>query len=143
MAEAAGTSLKKGLALHRAYWKKNWAIKEVAKRQKYKIINDQMWLFNPVSKFWYSLRYEKDIFSTLVQGTASYVFDKWIENILELREQLTATFHDEGVWSLRQGHREEFTAMIMNSMKKLNEDIKLNRELGCEAQFGNRYSEIH
>jgi hypothetical protein len=35
-----------------------------------------MWLYNPVSKFWYSAIY-KDIFSTLNQGTGVYCFDTW------------------------------------------------------------------
>lgn len=54
--------------LLKTYWERNKAVKKVVKSVKVKTVNNQMWLFNPVSKFWYSLRFEKDIFSTLNQG---------------------------------------------------------------------------
>jgi len=126
-----------------AYWRLNWSVKKVAEDQIVKTINDQMWLYNPVSKLWYSLRYDKDRFSTLVQGTASYVFDLWIKYVLEQREQITSTFHDEGVWHLKEGHREEFTQIIENAIKKVNEEVKLNRELEVDIQYGKIYSQIH
>lgn len=126
-----------------AYWELNHSVKVVASRQKIKVVNDQMWLFNPVSGFWYSLRYEKDIVSTLIQGTASFVFDKWVQYVLEDREQLTATFHDEAVWCIREGHRDQMVDIINKSIDKVNEELKLNRELGVDIQFGNRYSQIH
>lgn len=61
------------------------------KQAKYAIVNnaESMWLFNPVSKFWYSLRYPKDIFSTLNQGTGVFCFDTWIANFMGERRQLT------------------------------------------------------
>lgn len=121
----------------------NWAIKEVASQQIYKTVNDQMWLFNPISKFWYSLRYVKDIFSTLVQGTASYVFDMWVKNIVEERPQLTGSFHDEIVLSIKNGSQEKCTSFLRKAINKTNEQLKLNRELDISVQFGHRYSEIH
>ena len=54
--------------LHTAYWERNKAVKLVANEAIVKTVNNQMWLYNPVSKFWYTLRYEKDKFSTLNQG---------------------------------------------------------------------------
>ena len=49
---------------------------------KTKSVNGSLWLFNPVSKLWYSLRAEKDIFSTLNQGTGTFCFDMWLGFIL-------------------------------------------------------------
>jgi hypothetical protein len=129
--------------LHESYWSLNWSVKQVAEDQTVKTVNDQMWLYNPVSRFWYTLRYDKDRFSTLVQGTAAYVFDLWIKYILEQREQLSMTFHDEGVWHIRQGHRDEFTTMINKAIDKVNEEVKLNRKLEVDIQYGTRYSQIH
>ena len=62
-------------AIIKAYWEKNWSVKQVADDQKVRTIGKQMWILNPVSNFWYSLRYEKDKFSTLNQGTGVYCFD--------------------------------------------------------------------
>jgi len=41
--------------VHKAYWDKNWAIKEVAKAQRVRTVKGQMWLFNPINHFWYSV----------------------------------------------------------------------------------------
>ena len=56
-------------ALLKGYWERNWAVRKIAEDCVVKTVNGQQWLFNPVSKFWYSLRAEKDRFSTLNQGT--------------------------------------------------------------------------
>jgi hypothetical protein len=143
LARTAGITIEVAKQVWETYWKKNWAIKKVASMQTVKTINDQMWLLNPISKLWYSLRYEKDIFSTLIQGTASFVFDRWVQIILETREQLTATFHDEFVLHIKKGFREPCEKLIRDAMKQLNEELKLNRELGCDVQFNERYSQIH
>lgn len=102
-----------------------------------------MWLLNPINGFWYSLRTQKDIFSTLVQGTASYVFDLWVEEILKQREQITAQFHDEVVLEIDEGEEESCTYILRNAIKIVNEKVSLNRELDIDIQFGKRYSEIH
>jgi hypothetical protein len=115
----------------------------VAEVQKTKIVNDQMWLFNPVSKFWYTLRNERDIFSTLNQGTGVYCFDTWLGFILRQRPQLTATFHDEIILEIKQGHRESCTALLREALQKTNKKLKLNVELGIDIHYGRAYSEIH
>lgn len=129
--------------VHKAYWDKNWAIKEVAKNQRVRTVKGQMWLQNPISKFWYALRTEKDIFSTLVQGSASYVFDLWVATFRRHRPQLTAQFHDEVVLCVRKGSQDKATALLRGAIDETNERLKLNRELGIDVQFGSRYSEIH
>lgn len=136
-------SLEQAQILHKAYWKLNWAIKEVASEQTVKRVDNQMWLYNPVSGFWYSLRFMKDVFSTLVQGTASYVFDMWVKKFLSKREQLTAQFHDEVVLCIKEGFEKECESLLRGAVKELNEELKLNRELDISVQFGKRYGEIH
>ena len=102
-----------------------------------------MWLLNPINGFWYSLRTQKDVFSTLVQGTASYVFDLWVEEILKQREQITAQFHDEVVLEINKGEEKECTKIIRTAIDIVNKKLPLNRELDVSIQFGERYSEIH
>lgn len=153
LAITAAISLEEAQKVHKAYWTKNWAIKEVASQQRVKVVNDQMWLLNPISGIWYSLRYEKDIFSTLVQGTASYVFDLWVKNILEEREQLTGQFHDEIIICVKEGYskyNEEarkwegpVVDFLRRMIDKTNQQLNLNRELDIDVQFGRRYSDIH
>ncbi len=93
LARSAGMPLKQAKALHKIYWERNWSVKAIAKAQEWKHCLGGMWLLNPVSGFWYSLRHEKDIFSTLNQGTGVYCFDTWVKHIRAKRPQLTAQFH--------------------------------------------------
>lgn len=143
LALTADISLEKAKQVWEIYWQKNWAIKEVAKQQTIKTIKGQMWLLNPISGFWYSLRYEKDIFSTLIQGSASYVFDRWVDIFRQKRKQITAQFHDEVVLQIKLGHREQATKLLKDAIKQLNDELKLNRELAIDVQFGERYADIH
>jgi hypothetical protein len=143
VAKAAGISKKEGDNLVKSYWEKNWAVKEVAKEQKVRRKLGKMWLFNPVNEFWYTLRDKKDVFSTLNQGTGTYCFDMWVKEIRKLRPQLTAQFHDEVVLSIRSNNRVECEKLLRDSISKVNEELKLNRDLDIDVQFGDNYAEIH
>lgn len=138
-----GISREAATTLYEAYWKLNWAVRAVAKSQKFKEVDGQLWLFNPISELWYSLRFERDIFSTLVQGTGSYIFDIWLEEVLKRREQVTGQFHDEFILSIRDGAQEECTKMINEAILEVNKRLNLNVEITCGIQYGYRYSEIH
>ncbi len=143
IALTANISLKKARQVWKAYWEKNWAIKEVAKDQKVKKVRGQKWLYNPVNHFYYFLREDKDIFSTLVQGTADYVFNVWIKFVRQKRSQLTAQFHDEIVQEVKKGFRQQATELLTWAINKTNDKLKLNRELSIGIQFGDNYSQIH
>lgn len=152
IAQAAGVSLSEGKKLHEGYWKLNWSVKAIADEQV--VIRDsrgRKWLVNPINGFCYALRSEADRFSTLAQGTGSYFFDMWVDEILEeqqrrySRKTLTGEFHDENVFVIKdlQKYRDEFAEMITTAIDKVNEKYKLRRKLGCETQFGYRYADIH
>lgn len=152
IAQAAGVSLKEGKQLHEAYWKLNWSVKAIAEDQC--VIRDSKgnkWLVNPINGFCYALRKESDRFSTLAQGTGSFFFDMWVDNILTETEKrygkktLTGSFHDECILCVKDSDKfkTEFTKIIKEAVDKVNETYKLRRLLGCETQSGKRYSEIH
>lgn len=152
IAQAAGVPLHEGEVLHSAYWELNWSVKAIAEDQV--VIKDSRggsWLVNPVNGFCYALRKESDRFSTLAQGTGSFFFDMWVDAILDKmyesykRKTLTASFHDENILVIKDTpkFREEFASIISSSIEDVNKKYKLRRQLGCETQFGNRYSEIH
>jgi DNA polymerase I-like protein with 3'-5' exonuclease and polymerase domains len=125
------------------FWGKNWSIKAVAAEQKVKVVDKKKWLYNPVSKFYYSLREEKDRFSTLNQGTGVYCFDSWIREIRKLRPQLTGQFHDEIIIEVKKGNRDKATQLLQNAIKKVNERLKLNVELSIDIKYGDCYADIH
>ena len=64
-----GWTLVKSENLLNIYWKRNWSVKAIAANCRVKHVNGEMWLFNPMSNLYYSLRYDKDRFSTLNQSS--------------------------------------------------------------------------
>lgn len=143
VARSAGIPKHEGDALVAVYWQRNWAVKAVAEAQVVKEVEGQLWLFNPLSKFWYSLRYEKDRFSTLNQGTGVYCFDTWIKWVRSKRSQLSGQMHDEIILEVKKGFRKQAEDLLKWAIRKTNEELKLNRELDCDVQFGNSYADIH
>ena len=130
-------------ALIEAYWERNWAVRQLAEDTVTKMVGKEMWLFNPVSKFWYSLRNKKDIFSTLNQGTGVFCFDTWIKEFRSIRSQLTGQFHDEVILCIKEGFEDKCTKLLKDAIKRVNDKLKLNVDLDVDTQYGKRYSDIH
>lgn len=154
IAQAAGQPLSVGEQLHKAYWELNWSVKAIAEEQVvFKDARGGKWLINPVNGFCYSLRKESDRFSTLAQGTGSYFFDMWVDNILEAMVQkwgirakrLTGSFHDECIICMgdSESNRQALAIIIEEAVEKVNKDYNLRRKLGCNTQFGDCYADIH
>ncbi len=143
LARAAGVTKSRGEELKDAYWKRNWSVLKIAEEQEVKKCLGGMWLFNPVSELWYSLRYEKDRFSTLNQGTGVWAFDTWIRHIRNGGPPQIAQMHDEAVMLIKTGQRDKCTAHLRKAIDRTNEELKLNRELDCSVDFGADYSQIH
>lgn len=125
------------------YWKRNWAVKKIAESCTVKTVWDQMWLWNPVSNMWYTLRFEKDKFSTLNQGTGVYCFDRYVSQARRRGLVLCGQFHDEGIFPRPVGMREDTKRILNESIKAVNDELKLNIELSISMDFGNNYAEIH
>jgi len=138
-----GISEGEATKIHQAYWKRNWSLKEIAKNCEVKIVDEKMWLWNPVSELYYYLKADKDKFSTLNQGTGTYCFDMWLAFIVRKRKQLTAQFHDEVILELQENKQQEVTAILKESIQNVNKLLKLNRDLDCDISFGKDYSQIH
>lgn len=148
---AAKCSYQLAEKLFNAYWNLNWSIKEVSKNTTVKTVAGQMWQFNPINGFWYSLRQDKDRFSTLCQGTGSYVFDIWCNEVIAICNErygrdpmLSGQFHDELILQVRKGNRELWEHLVgVEAMQRANAKLNMHRDVACEVQFGNNYSEIH
>ena len=143
LSRETGMSIKQAQALLDAYWQRNWSVKAFVDAQKIRTINEEMWVQNPVSKFWHSLRYEKDVFSTLNQSTGAYCFDKWVAYYRKRRPNIIGQFHDESINLVREGEQNEHSDALNWAIEKLNEDLKLNVDLGIDIQYGQRYSDVH
>ena len=143
LSRETGMSVSKSQKLLDAYWERNWSVKKFAESQKVREIGGEMWIQNPVSKFWHSLRYKKDAFSTINQSTGSYCFDKWVAYYRTRRSNIVGQFHDESINVVRKGEEEQHTNVLSWAIGKLNEQLKLNVELGIDVQYGKNYAEIH
>lgn len=140
---AIGKGKAAGDALVEAYWKRNWSVKAIAEDQLVKTSGGVMWLYNPVSEFWYSLRYKKDIFSTLNQGTGVFCFDTWVKWVRSKGLPIIGQFHDEIIGCIKLGLRKRAEAVCKWAVKKTNDELLLNRDLDCSIDFGDSYAEIH
>jgi len=144
IARGAGVSQELGEQLHTAYWQRNSAISDVASNVQIRQSRGMMWLFNPVSKMWLYLKNDKDRFSTLNQSTGTFCFDRWLYHVLQEREQLTAQFHDEFVLEISEFEsRQEITELLESAVSTVNQELKLNRDLGCDINFAQNYAGIH
>jgi len=143
LARETGMSLREAKALIDAFWSRNWSVQRVAEVAKVKECLDGYWLFNPVSKFWYSLRNEKDRFSTLNQSTGVYCFDSWVAACRKQGIKTIGQFHDEVIALVEEGEEEVVKDKMEKAVSQLNEELSLNVPLGTDVQFGNTYAEIH
>lgn len=135
-------TVKEAKALIEAYWERNWAVKKVAEEQYVKTLKDgTMWLKNPVSGFYYNLRKEKDIFSTLNQGTGVYCFDTWVVFARKLGVQIVGQFHDEVV--VVSEDPDSIKERLQRAIEMTNDKLQLNVPLGIDVQSGKAYSDAH
>lgn len=143
IAKSTGMSLANAKVLHAAYWKRNNAVKLVAANITIKNVDNQLWAFNPVSRFWYVLRTEKDIFSVINQSTGVYCFDCYLRGCRKRGIKVSLQYHDEQAFILKKGEEDRIRQIISESIKDVNDEVKLNVPLGCSVDFGKSYNLIH
>ena len=143
LARETGMSEKDAKKLLRAFWERNWAIEKVSSGLRVRELFNGKWLQNPVSGFWYSLRSDKDRFSTLNQGTGVYCFDNWVSLCRINGIKTIGQFHDEIIALVEHGKEQETQYIMHVCAEKLNDKVKLNVPLGVDAQFGKTYADIH
>ncbi len=143
VARSANITEAEGNKLVEAYWKRNWSVEAIAKSQTVKQCRRQKWLYNPVSKLWYSLRAEKDRFSTLNQGTGVWCFDTWVKYQRQKGLPIIGQFHDETINLVKEKNKDKAAEVLRWAIEETNKELNLNRELDIDVQFGVNYSQIH
>lgn len=124
-----------------AYWDRNKAVKLVAEAQNVRTIGGQMWLYNPVSRFWISLRWKKDIFSSLNQSTGVFCFDSWLMQCVRRGLRPVMQYHDEAAWYIKD--REGTTKKMREAIEAVNITLSLNVSLDIDAKYGGSYRDVH
>lgn len=143
IALTTGMSLAEATALHKTYWERNKAVKQVVNDCVYKEVRGQMWLYNPVSGFWYSLRQPKDRFSTLNQGTGVYCFDTHIRNVRKQGIKISLQYHDEIGFAFLKQDQEVIKKKLNKAIELTNQTLCLNVPLGISIDIGKNYAEAH
>lgn len=131
------------LELIEAYWKRNWAVKAVADNLTVRTIGGKMWLYNPVSRFWISLRYDKDRFSSLNQSTGVFCFDSWLAHCWAKGIRGVAQFHDEVVVPVKLGMESIIQDKMKLAIAEVNSKLNLNVPLDVDPQLGKNYADVH
>jgi hypothetical protein len=143
LARETGMKQKEAKTLLDAFWSRNWAIEKVASKLQTRELFGGMWLKNPVSGFWHSLRSEKDRFSTLNQSTGVYCFDKWVRECRGMGLETIGQFHDEIIVLTKEGDEDKVENIMQMAISNVNHEVNLNVPLGTDVQFGNTYADIH
>lgn len=145
IAKDSGMPLSEAQVLWDAYWKRNWSIKSIEADTEVVEVNGRTYLYNPVSGFYYFLKFTKDKFSTLNQGTGAFCFDTWVYFILKEDKEIIAQFHDEVVMRCKdtEDDKKRIKEVLLRAIDKTNKKLKLNRDLDIDIQFGYNYGDIH
>lgn len=147
LADQLKISLEEAEKLHTGYWKRNDAVKKVAKNCKVKIVRGQKWLYNPVSQLWMFLKEDKDKFSTLNQSSGVFVFDTWMKYVrLRLNPlgiKMSLQYHDELLFECKNELIEVCTNHLKEAMKEANQELQLNVEIEIDTELGKNYAECH
>lgn len=143
IALTANISLKEAKLLHKIYWERNKSVKQVADNCEVKLIGAKKWLRNPISGFWYSLRADKDKFSTLNQGTGVYCFDKYIRHVRNQGIKISLQMHDEILFKTTESNKEVIKWKLKDAIAQVNNELKLNIPLGISMDFGKSYADCH
>lgn len=134
---------KEAEAIINAYWEKNWSVKAFAQSCETKESHGYTWIKNPVNRYWYELRSDKDRFSAVNQSTGSFIFDMWVREVMNQMDRLTLQKHDELAFIVKKGYREAIIPIIEGAIETVNKKLQLNRNMGCDVQFGNNYAQVH
>lgn len=127
-----------------AYWDRNWSVRKIAEDQYIKTLKDgKMFLKNPVSGFYYSLRNDRDVFSTLNQGTGVFIFDSWVMRCRKKGVVIQGQMHDEIFFKCLPEEKEAITKKLEEAMQEVNESLSLNVEIKVDIQFGESYGAVH
>lgn len=143
IARQTGLPKKVAEAVHKGYWEKHKSINQFCAAVERKTVRGQMWLRQPISGFWYSLRTDKDVFSTCVQSSGVRVFDLWVRNIRKKGLRISANWHDEIVIECPEDRLPEYKQLIQAAMDEVNEELQLSVKIECSMEVGKRYSDVH
>lgn len=169
IASSTGMSLEQAQALHKTYWDRNKSVKQVSesvyikvffKNGTHKIYKckdlqmiirsieneiEALWVRQPISNMWISLRYLKDVFSSVNQSSGVYIFDNWVMNLRKKGLVIRYQYHDEILVIIENTSEniENLKSIVKTSIDEVNKKIKPNVPFSCSIDIGTNYAECH
>lgn len=143
LARNSGMTEKEAKKLLDTYWERNKSVLEFSKSCERKFVGKQQWVKNPINSFWYSLRSDKDIFSTVNQSSAQYCLDIFIHFLKALGLKVPFQYHDEILLNVKKGDEQKTKDIINKAIEMTNNKLKLNIQVACSVEFGNTYASCH
>lgn len=136
-------SKKEAQKLIDSYWEIHFAVRKATESFKTINVNGETWVYNPISRFFYYCRNEKDTFSTVNQSSAVYCFNMWVWNCTNMGIFPVTQSHDDQAFVVNEEDADKTVNIIKEAMVRVNKQLKLNVPLDCETQIGNNIAETH
>lgn len=126
-----------------AFWERNKAIKQFSDDQETKSALGSLWVKNPLNGFFYSLRGERDIFSTVNQGSGAYIHQLICEGLLRQGIKIQGSFHDEWLGNVKKGDEEGIIKIMKDNAKRVKSWLPIDVAVDIDYKFGDSYAKIH
>lgn len=143
LAKELKISEKEAQQLLDGYWKLNQAVKIFSSTCETKTVRGQLWVKNPLNGYYYTLRKEVDIFSTVNQGAGSYLHILWCANMRRKGIKIVGNFHDEILTICKKEDYEKVEKTLWECIELVNRQAKLKVPLKIDVQQGANYGDVH
>ena len=143
LAKELKISEKEAQQLLDGYWLLNQAVKVFSSKCEVKTVRGQMWVKNPLNGYFYTLRKESDIFSTVNQGAGSYLHILWCAYMRRKGVKIVGNFHDEILTVCNTEDYEKVKNILWSSIEAVNKQAKLRVPLKIDVQKGKNYGDVH
>ena len=78
-----------------------------------------------------------------IKRSAVYCFDVFLGFVKKEKLKVPFQSHDEFLANVLKTSEQEAREKVVKAMQKTNDFLKLNVELGCSIQYGQKYSDCH
>lgn len=143
ISESAGISQNEARKVLKAYWDRNWSVKQYAEDRKVKEVNNKTWIYNPYSQLWLYLTSDHIKFSACNQNAGVKKFDLWVFFMIQEGLYPSAQFHDEVLICVDKGREEEVEDKLHRCMRKVNACFNYPIKLEVDVQAGKTYADVH
>lgn len=143
IAESAGIPLKEAKNVLKAYWDRNWSVKQYAEDRETKEVDGKTWIYNPYSQLWLYLTSEHIKFSACNQNAGVKMFDLWVYFMVQEGLKPIAQFHDEVLLCIDEGEEDKTEKILHECMEKVNKCFNYPIKLEVDVQIGKTYADVH